>query len=125
MTLGGGTDVNKDPLLSIGLPEFAVDFYVFSDDRYVRVLTFTADVTVPVNLSDRRDPKTNPSGGLLPQIGTLGIANQAITNSALDHRRSDDGGLGALVDRQRARRAAPRQRLQPDQPVERALARSA
>jgi MYXO-CTERM domain-containing protein len=83
VTLGGGTDVNKDPLIKIELDKFAVDFYVWSDDRYVRAFTFTGDLTLPLNLSTAKDATTNPNGGLLPVLGTIGIANQVVTNSDL------------------------------------------
>lgn len=80
--IGGGTDVKTDPLLSIGLKKFAVDFYVFSYDRYVRAFTFEGDVTVPVNLQTGKSPK-NPNGGLLPTLGDLKIQNAKVTNADL------------------------------------------
>src|SRR6202022_3077908 len=39
--LGNGTDIQRDPLLTITLERFAVDFYVFSLDRFVRFFTYT------------------------------------------------------------------------------------
>ncbi len=75
-TLGGGTDPNSDPLLSILLPSFALDFYVWSDDRYVRMLTFTGDVTIPMNIQ-------SSSAGIQPVLGNLAIANAAVTNEVL------------------------------------------
>ena len=33
------------------MQQFAIDFYVWSDDRYVRAMTYTADLSIPVNLS--------------------------------------------------------------------------
>jgi hypothetical protein len=92
ITLGGGTDVNADPLMSIALPQFGIDFYVWSEDRYVRAFTFTSDLTIPVNLETGKDPKTNPNGGLLPTLGKLGIANGTVTNSEL---LTDDPALVA------------------------------
>ncbi len=83
VVLGNGTDVNKDPLLKITLPTFAIDFYVWSLDRYIRAFTYTADVTIPVNLQTGADPKTNPTGGIVPVLGDLGIANGVVTNSDL------------------------------------------
>ena len=32
--LGGGTDLKTDPLLTVQLNRFAVDFYIFSTDRF-------------------------------------------------------------------------------------------
>ena len=98
ITLGGGTDINKDPLMSISLKEFSIDFYVWSMDRFVRAMTFTGDLTIPVNLSTHVDPKTNPNGGLLPAIGTVGVANPKVTNSELltDNPATVASGLGNL-----------------------------
>jgi hypothetical protein len=83
IAIGGGTDVAKDPLLKVTLPQFAIDFYAWSYDRYVRVFTYTADLTVPVNLQTGKDPKTNPNGGILPVIGNVAAANGVVTNSDL------------------------------------------
>ena len=76
LTLGGGTDVNKDPLLNIGLPSFAIDFYVWSEDRYIRAFTLTADLTIPLNIQ-------SSAAGIQPVIGTLVIANGVVTNNVL------------------------------------------
>jgi MYXO-CTERM domain-containing protein len=81
--IGNGTDVNKDPLLGVSLPQFAMDFYVWSEDRYIRAFTYTSDLTIPINLSTGKDPKTNPNGGILPVLGNLGSANGVVTNSDL------------------------------------------
>lgn len=98
VTLGGGTDLNKDPLLSISLKQFAIDFYIWSMDRFVRVMTFTGDMTIPVNLTTHVDPKTNPNGGLLPAIGTVAVANPKVTNNQLlvDDPATVASGLGSL-----------------------------
>lgn len=82
VTIGTGKDIKTDPLLSIGLKKFAVDFYVFSYDRYVRAFTFEGDVTVPVNLQTGKTAK-NPNGGILPTIGDLKIANAKVSNADL------------------------------------------
>jgi MYXO-CTERM domain-containing protein len=76
VTVGGGTNIKTDPLLSILLKDFAIDFYIFSEDRFVRVFTFTSDLTIPVDL-------TNTSTGLLPVIGNVTTANAVVTNSEL------------------------------------------
>jgi MYXO-CTERM domain-containing protein len=80
--LGNGTDVKTDPLMIVQLPKFAVDFYVFSYDRYVRAFTFEGDLALPVNLQTGKDDK-NPNGGLLPVLGDLKIQNGKVTNSEL------------------------------------------
>ena len=71
--LGSGADIKKDPLLAVQLNKFAIDFYVWSYDRFVRAFTLTADITLPINLQTAKDPKKNPAGGLLPILGDLGI----------------------------------------------------
>ncbi len=98
VTIGGGTDINKDPLLSILLKQFSIDFYIWSMDRYVRAMTFTGDMTIPVNLSTAVDPTTNPNGGLLPQLGSIVVANPVVTNSELltDPPATVATGLGNL-----------------------------
>lgn len=84
VTIGGGTDVTKDPLLTIGLNSFSIDFYVWSLDRFVRIFTFTGDLSIPINLSTAKDPKTNPNGGLLPVLGGINIgAGSKVTNADL------------------------------------------
>jgi hypothetical protein len=83
IVLGNGTDIKTDPLLKITLPEFAIDFYVWSTDRYIRAFTYTADLTVPINLETGTDPTTNPTGGILPVIGDLTAVNGAVTNNSL------------------------------------------
>ena len=74
--------LGTDPLMTVQIDQFAVDFYVFSYDRFVRMFTFTADLTVPVNLQTGKSDK-NPNGGLLPVIGNIGLANSKVTNSEL------------------------------------------
>jgi MYXO-CTERM domain-containing protein len=97
--LGGGTDLKTDPLLSIKLEKFAVDFYVFSLDRFVRFFTYTADVTIPVNLQTGKDPKTNPNGGILPVLGDISLANASVTNAdlLLDDPATVSGGVTGLL----------------------------
>jgi hypothetical protein len=83
LELGSGQDIKTDPLLRLHLDKFAVDFHVFTLDRYLRVLTFTSDVTIPINLQTAKDPQTNPNGGILPVLGDIGIANPSISNQQL------------------------------------------
>jgi hypothetical protein len=96
--IGNGTNVKSDPLLTITLPRFAVDFYVFSLDRFIRFFTYTADITVPVNIQTGKDAK-NPNGGLLPVLGDLSIANGGVTNAdlLLDDPTSVSGGVTGLL----------------------------
>jgi hypothetical protein len=90
VVIGGGTNPDSDPLIAITLEKFAIDFYVFSFDRFVRMFTYTADLTVPVSIQTGKDPKTNPNGGLLPVLGKIQLANGAVTGSDL---LMEDGGL--------------------------------
>lgn len=83
LKLGTGKDIKTDPLITVSIPKFAIDFYVWSDDRYVRAFTYEADVTLPLNLQTGKDPKTNPNGGLVPVLGALGIANGTVSNNDL------------------------------------------
>jgi hypothetical protein len=97
--IGNGTDIKTDPLLMVQLNQFSVDFYVWSMDRFVRAMTFTADIGVPVNLTTKKDPMTNPNGGLAPTIGDLTVANSKVTNSDLltDNPESVNKALGPLL----------------------------
>jgi MYXO-CTERM domain-containing protein len=81
--IGGGTNAGSDALLQITLPKFALDFYLWHLDRYVRVFTFQADLLIPVNLQTGKDPKTNPNGGIIPAIGDIKVTNGVVTNADL------------------------------------------
>jgi len=97
--LGGGTNVDTDPLLTITLEQLAIDFYVWHLDRFARAFTYTADVTVPLLLETGKDPKTNPNGGILPKIGKIGLANGVLSNAELllDEPAAVAGGVTGLV----------------------------
>lgn len=60
--LGGGTNVMTDPLITITLPRVALDFYTWSEERYVRFMTLTTDISLPVNLQP-------DAMGLQPSLG--------------------------------------------------------
>jgi uncharacterized protein (TIGR03382 family) len=77
--IGGGTDPIEDPLLSLTLPSFALDVYVWSFDRFVRVFTYTSDLFVPIQLQTGKTDK-NPDGGILPSIGAVSVTNGIVTN---------------------------------------------
>lgn len=74
--LGRGTNVDTDPLLNIRLPRLALDFYAWSEERYVRFMTLTTDAVVGVNLE-------SDAGGLLPRLGMLRTENITVTNNTL------------------------------------------
>jgi hypothetical protein len=55
VTVGAGTfdPVTKmpiDPLLTLSMPNLAIDFYAMFDGRYARLFTLTADLNVPLSL---------------------------------------------------------------------------
>ncbi|MFT6399418.1 MAG: hypothetical protein ACJAYU_004183, partial [Bradymonadia bacterium] len=55
----------EDPLLTLRLPELAIDFYVFAEDRYVRIMTLDTDVEVPLALD------VNDSNQIVILLGDL------------------------------------------------------
>ncbi|HRI71269.1 MAG TPA: hypothetical protein PK156_43850, partial [Polyangium sp.] len=76
LTFGNGTDIEKDPVLRIKLNQASFDFYIWSTDRFIRFMTATFDLDVPVNLTVTKD-------GLLPVLDKIGVANGKVTNSEL------------------------------------------
>lgn len=90
--VGGGTNVDTDPLLLITAPEFAIDFYVWSYDRFARVFTFTSDLTIPVNLQSGKD-------GITPALGGIKALNGKVTNDQIIFERPEvvASGLAGLL----------------------------
>ncbi|TAK26578.1 MAG: hypothetical protein EPO40_21035 [Myxococcaceae bacterium] len=74
--IGRGTNVDTDPLLNIRLPRLALDFYAWSEERYVRFMTLTTDAVVGVNLE-------SDAGGLRPRLGMLRTENISVSNNTL------------------------------------------
>ena len=97
--IGGGTNATTDALMQITLPKFALDFYLWHLDRFVRVFTFQADLLIPVNLQTGKDPKTNPNGGIIPAIGDIKVSNGIVTNAdmILDDPAAVAGALSGLL----------------------------
>ncbi|MEM9862357.1 MAG: MYXO-CTERM sorting domain-containing protein [Myxococcota bacterium] len=85
--VGEGTE--EDPLLVANLEDLSIDFYVWSTERYVRFMTFTSDVSVPINLSVT-------DGELVPTISAVNAANSEITNAEL--LQEDTASLAGLVE---------------------------
>ncbi len=77
--IGTGSDVNTDPLLRISMKRFGIDVMVWSHDRYVRAFTYTADISIPINLDV--DATKPTEAVLLPKIGTVSLDNAVVTNS--------------------------------------------
>jgi hypothetical protein len=65
-----------DPLLTVTLPELQLDFYVWSTERYVRFMTYQADLEIGINL-------VAEGGQLVPQIVGIVPSNSVVTNSEL------------------------------------------
>ncbi|MFO0588538.1 MAG: hypothetical protein U0441_38825 [Polyangiaceae bacterium] len=74
---GNGTNLETDPLIRIGLKQLSIDFYVWSLDRYIRFMTYTVDVDVPLNLTVGAD------GSLTPVIDKINLNNPTATNATL------------------------------------------
>jgi len=101
LVFGNGTDITTDPLMRIDLKQVSLDFYMFSLDRFIRFMTGTFDLDVPVNL-------TSSSAGLTPVIAQIGVANGVVTNSQLldeapaDLASSLSGLIGSIVGQELA-----------------------
>jgi MYXO-CTERM domain-containing protein len=69
----------EDPLLTLGLPDLWLDFHVFMDDRWVRVLSLHMDVDLPIGID------FNPDNQIIPIIGDLseGLENLTLANGDL------------------------------------------
>lgn len=65
-----------NPALTLRFEGLALDVMVWSEERYVRALTVTTDVTAPLTL--QRD-----AGGLRPSLGRVTTAATVVTGSAL------------------------------------------
>ena len=63
------------PVLELGFQGLALDFYLWSEERYVRALTVTTDVTIPIGFSDMM--------GLRPVLGAVATANTVVTRATL------------------------------------------
>jgi hypothetical protein len=84
VTVGLGTydPVTKKPikpLLTLTLPELSIDFYAMFDDRYARLFTLTADISLPLSLIFEGCDKVTPAIGDLKML----IANIRTSNSEM------------------------------------------
>jgi MYXO-CTERM domain-containing protein len=85
--VGVGSD--EDPLLTILLEDFAADFYVFSDERYVRFMTFSGDVSIALD--------ADASGSEVQfAVASVTTANATVTNSDLLSEPPEE--LAELID---------------------------
>lgn len=92
IAFGNGTDIETDPTMRVTMKSAAIDFYMFSLDRFIRFMTATFDLDVPVNLSVGPD-------GLTPVIEKIGVTNGKVTNNALLREKPDvlAGAIGSLI----------------------------
>ncbi|MCC6554351.1 MAG: hypothetical protein IT372_15320 [Polyangiaceae bacterium] len=92
VTFGNGTSIETDPLVRVKMDQAAFDFYLWSLDRYIRFMTATFDLDVPVNLV------VTPEG-LVPVLETIGVNNGTVTNSGLLRENPQDiaDALGGLI----------------------------
>lgn len=58
------------PLLLITLPDLSIDFYAMIDDRYARLFTLTADISLPLSLIFEGCDKVTPALGDLRSLIT-------------------------------------------------------
>lgn len=72
--IGNGT--MEDALLTIDLDRLSVDFYVFSNERYIRFMTFTSNLRIALNLRVE-------DGKLVPSIASINARESTVTNSEL------------------------------------------
>lgn len=84
VTIGEGTfdPATKKPikpLLRLDMPELTIDFYAMLDDRYVRLFSLTADISVPLSLIFEDCSSVTPALGDLKQL----ISNIRTANSEL------------------------------------------
>ncbi len=75
--VGNGTDLAKDPLLQVTMPQLTIDFYIWSSDRYIRAFSSSFDVVVPVNLD------VNDKSQLAPVLDKIDVSNPKIFNAPL------------------------------------------
>ena len=74
-----GTKTIDDALLHITVPNFGIDFYAFVDEHYVRVMTLTADLQLPVALD------VDANSQIVPLLGDL---TKAFTNASRHQLRA-------------------------------------
>jgi hypothetical protein len=65
-----------EALLTVTLPEAQIDFYVWSQERYIRFMTYQTDLVIGVNLSVM-------GGQIVPEITGITPTNSMVTNSEI------------------------------------------
>ncbi|MCA9644975.1 MAG: hypothetical protein KC492_30005, partial [Myxococcales bacterium] len=75
--VGNGTSLETDPTLRLAMNELIIDFYLWSNDRYVRAFSAQFDLDVPVNLD------VDENSALAPVLQDIGVANPTMFNAPL------------------------------------------
>lgn len=75
--VGNGTSLETDPNLRLALNQLIIDFYLWSNDRYVRAFSAQFDLDVPVNLD------VDENSALAPVLQDVGVANPTLFNAPL------------------------------------------
>lgn len=92
-TVGAGTAA--DPLLHVQVTDLRVDFYVFIEERYVRIFTLAADLNVGLGLSLDVDDSGNPT--VQPTISGIDKNSVQLRITNTDLLQEDPTKLAALV----------------------------
>lgn len=73
----GGETIIVEPLLDVGFEDIEIDFFVIVDDQFIRVMTLSADINLPMNL------EVNEIGEIEPVLGNVddAITDTRVTNS--------------------------------------------
>jgi hypothetical protein len=79
--IGMGSNLMTDPLIRLTLPRVALDFYAWSEERYVRFMTLTTTITVPVNLQADAMGLTPTLGEAQVDMVTPTVNTQLISNN--------------------------------------------
>ncbi len=80
-----------EPLIWIFMPGLAMDFYIMVDERYVRALTLTQDVTLSLSL------QFNPDNTVTPLFGEDSILIDNVVASNYELLAEDPAALESLV----------------------------
>ncbi len=88
-TIGSGGE--GDPLLQIALDQMQMDFYVFSSERYIRFMTYEADLRIGVDLRAE-------GGQLIPEITELApVEGTGVVTNTGDLLREDPEALATSM----------------------------
>lgn len=86
-----GLPVVIEPLLTIIIPDVAIDIYAFAEERYIRLFTLTLDISLPLAIYFTPDNK------IVPVIGDIANLASNIRISNSDILREDVSTLNQLI----------------------------